>query len=427
MNVYFVGIGGSGIAPLAGIALDCGFSVFGSDLEESLGTKEIMTRGVLVNFLQDGGFLEKIHQEKTIDWVVHTAAAKMEDNLELQVAEKLGIKISKRDEFLNFVLQEKQLKLIAIAGTHGKTTTTSMVVWVLKNLQIPVSYLIGSQIAFGRSSQYQENSQYFVLEADEFDRNFLQYSPYISLVTNIDFDHPDIYKNVNDYYKAFGKFLKKDSNKEIFLWQQDFTKLKNELEANINSFDKDSEIVKNILEKIKLLGSHNRENAFLVYNLLQSLAFDSERILNILSFFPGVCRRMEVIAESIYSDYAHHPTEISATLQSASEIYDNIIVVYQPHQNLRQHMVKENYKNCFDLAKKIYWLPTYLSRESPDVYIISKEELSGYVSDQSKIVLANLDSDLELFLRKDIQKGFTVIFMGAGSIDSWARNKFKKD
>src|SRR5690606_34045382 len=160
---------------------DAGYRVVGSDAADSPVVTELREAGIIVNIGQDGTFLEACHQEMAVEWFVHTSALP-EDHPELVFAREHGIRTSKRDEFLSHFIEERDLKLIAVAGTHGKTTTTGMFVWTLKQLDIPVSYSIGTTVPFGPSGAYDAQSEYFVYECDEYDRNFLQYSPALSLV-----------------------------------------------------------------------------------------------------------------------------------------------------------------------------------------------------------------------------------------------------
>jgi UDP-N-acetylmuramate--alanine ligase len=140
MHIYFVGIGGSGLSPLAQLALDCGYEVSGSDLSHSHCTDAVEKRGVSVGYLQDGSNIRRIHNEKQIDFVVYTSACKP-DHAEIQFAHEQGIRIGKRHEFINKILADKNLKMIAIAGTHGKTTTTAMTVWAFqKRNSLQLSY-----------------------------------------------------------------------------------------------------------------------------------------------------------------------------------------------------------------------------------------------------------------------------------------------
>ncbi|NJS41350.1 hypothetical protein HC766_03140 [Candidatus Gracilibacteria bacterium] len=322
-------------------------------------------------------------------------------------------------------MREKNLKLVAVAGTHGKTTTTSMIVWAMKQLKIPVSYLIGSQISFGQSSQHQKGSEYFILEADEFDRNFLKYDPAISLITNVDYDHPDVYFDQGEYNQAFADFLAK-TKQLTCIYKPDYTKIDslNKFQ-NIDVIDQKSEEYTRISKKIKLIGKHNRDNAFLAVKAMKKICrISEEEIIKSMSTFPGSKRRMEKIMNGLYSDYAHHPTEIAASLQMASEINGDAIVVYQPHQNVRQHKVKELYKDCFDRASKVYWLPTHLSRESKELRVIEPKELVENVEDNIKVEIAELGESLKKNIVKHLEENKTVICMGAGSIDGWLRENF---
>ena len=176
MRIYFSGIGGVGIGPLAEIAHDAGYDVCGSDRSASPLTAALMERGIHVALDQSGTFLQEEHNKQPFDWFVYTAALPA-DHPELVLAHKLGIKTGKRDELLAHIISDKNLKLVAVAGTHGKTTTTSMIVWTLQQLGIPVSYSVGSTLSFGPSGKFDPTSQFFIYECDEFDRNFLNFKP----------------------------------------------------------------------------------------------------------------------------------------------------------------------------------------------------------------------------------------------------------
>lgn len=187
MRIYFSGIGGVGLGPLAEIARDAGNSVLGSDTKQSLTTDELLKNKIAVSFDQTGDNLAREHNAQAIDWFIYTSALP-QDNPELVKAIELGIRTGKRDELINYIITANDLKLIAIAGTHGKTTTTAMAVWTMQQLGIPVSYSIGSGVSFGPSGKFDPLGQYFIYECDEFDRNFLHFTPYLSLITSIDFD-----------------------------------------------------------------------------------------------------------------------------------------------------------------------------------------------------------------------------------------------
>src|SRR5690606_17383423 len=175
MNIFFSGIGGVAIGPLCEIALDAGYQVQGSDRHPSLITDRLERRGIPISVgEQDGTYLRERHQLHPIDWLIYTSALPG-NHPELQLAKEVGIKTEKRDELIAHIIKEKRLELIAVAGTHGKTTTTGMFVWALKKLGIPVSYSVGTTLSWGPSGVYDSTSKYFVYECDEFDRNFLHF------------------------------------------------------------------------------------------------------------------------------------------------------------------------------------------------------------------------------------------------------------
>ena len=418
MNIYFSGIGGVGIGPLTEIARDAGHNVMGSDLVESLTTKELRATGVEINIGQDGSFLTENHLKKPFDWFVYTAALP-ENHPELIVAKKLGIRTGKRDEFLVEFIKNHNLKLIAISGTHGKTTTTGMMVWALKCLGVPVSYSVGTTLTFGPSGAFDPNSEYFVYECDEYDRNMLHFSPFLSILPSVDYDHPDTYPTENDYRNAFKEYI--GQSDQTITWQSTLDYLNEPTSAHVWGL-KDDEIA-----NIKLAGNHNRRNATLVLKGLEYLKIgDPTKNLTELSKFPGTDRRFEKLAENLYSDYGHHPEEISATLQLARELSDKVILIYQPHQNWRQHFIKNEYTNQFELASTIYWVPTYLTREDPNQPILSPQELTTNLTNKSAVEFSELNDELWAKIESHRKSDELVVCMGAGTIDDWVRNSLVK-
>jgi UDP-N-acetylmuramate--alanine ligase len=413
MNIYFSGIGGVGIGPLAEIAHDAGYHVAGSDAEESLMTKELRQKDIMISNLQDGTFLQARQHDRPIDWFIYTSALP-EDHPELVMARNLGIHTAKRDELLSFIIDDKNLKLIGVAGTHGKTTTTSMLVWSMLQLGIPISYSIGTTIQFGPSGKYDPASQYFIYECDEFDRNFLHFAPYLSVITSVDYDHPDTYPTEMDYLEAFKKFA--IGSNQVITWDDQHSELFRDLPQTTILTKND------IKSTITLAGEHNRRNATIAMTAIKQLGFPqiTDAVIN---SFPGASRRFEKLDNNLYSDYGHHPVEIAATLQLAREISDHVVLIYQPHQNIRQHKIRDQYTNQFELAEKIYWLPTYLAREDPNLPILKPEELIQNVTNKDDITVADFDEKLWSDIQNERSQGKLVLFMGAGKIDSWLREK----
>lgn len=417
VNIYFSGIGGVGIGPLAEIAHDAGYTVQGSDAEDGLMTAELRKRGIQIEIGQDGTFLQQCHSTTPLDWFVYTASLPA-DHPELVLARELGIKTAKRDELLAYIIKEKNLKLLAVAGTHGKTTTTGMLVWAMKELGVPVSYSVGSTLSWGPSGKFDPGSEYFVYECDEFDKNFLHFSPYISIITSADYDHPDTYPTESEYTAAFRQFI--EQSELTILWQADANYLAAPLQ---NSWCMQEDETK----ELTITGAHNRRNATLVLKALERLGVgDNLKNRHTVETFPGTNRRFERLADNLISDYGHHPVEIAATLQMAREQSRNVVIVYQPHQNVRQHELQGQYTNQFEQAEAVYWVPTYLSREDPNLPILTPEQLTSTLTDKAALHITELNDELWQTITRERTAGKLVLLMGAGSIDGWAREQLVK-
>jgi len=416
MNIYFSGIGGVGIGPLAEIARDAGYGVVGSDIEESLMTGKLRGEKIEIHIgSQDGSYLKEQHKKNPIDWFVYTTGLK-NDNSELVLARELGIKVAKRGEMLAHIIKINHQKLIAISGTHGKTTTTGMFIWALMQLKIPISYSIGTTINFGPSGKFNPEAEYFVYECDEFDRNMLYFSPFLSVIPALSYDHPDTYPTKQDYLDAFRQFANQSDS--LIGWK----------DQNPQAFDGLSQVKlldsSEVNADLKLAGLHNRRNATLVQNGIKILGIETDTD-EIMSNFPGTDRRFEKLADNLYSDYGHHPIEIASTLQMAHELSDHIVLVYQPHQNIRQHELLGKYTDQMKLAEKIYWLPTYLSREDPGLAILTPQELSKSLVNKDSVKIAEFNDELWDNIQTALKGGKMVVCMGAGAIDGWVRQKLQ--
>jgi UDP-N-acetylmuramate--alanine ligase len=414
MNIYFSGIGGVAIGPLSEIAADAGYEVQGSDQNPSLVTERLTKRGIqLAIGAQDGSFLQKCHDDTPIDWFVYTAALPA-DHPELVLAKQLGIKTAKRDELIAHIIKEKNLKLIAISGTHGKTTTTGMIIWLANYFSLPISYSVGTTLSWGPSGRYTPGSEYFVYECDEFDRNFLHFNPFVSIVTSLEYDHPDTYPTEDDYEAAFKQFSRQ--SEKLFTWR--------EYESIFGS-DTHVRYVDSITPSLRIHGEHNRRNASLILAALESFGLPAKYAVDGLNTFPGTDRRFERLSDNLYTDYGHTPSEIAATLQMAREVSDRVALVYQPHQNVRQHKIKDEYtEEVFKNADRIYWLPTYLSREDPQLPVLTPDELTTQLS-QEKLHIAEFNDGLWQAINAHRSEGFLVLVMGAGAVDSWTRQRLQ--
>ena len=355
MRIYFSGIGGVGIGPLSRIALGAGYDVCGSDKSPSLITDELVAAGISVSFDQSGAFLQAEHDKTPFDWFVYTAA-----------------------------LLEGHPELV---------------------------------LSFAPSGEFNENSQFFVYECDEFDRNFLHFSPEISVITSVDYDHPDTYPTEKSYLEAFHEFGEK--SKKVIVWQENSTIFNPKNLITLSSAD----------QNITIPGKHNRKNATLIIEALKHMSTSANKseIYQAINSFPGSGRRFEKLADNLYSDYGHHPIEIRATLQMARELSDQVVLVYQPHQNVRQHEIIDQYSaDIFHYADEVYWLPTYLTRENPDLPTLTPQQLAKNI-DPEKLHFADLDDNLWQNITTAQKSGKLVLCMGAGTIDGWIREQLAKD
>lgn len=418
MNIYISGISGTGMGPLALMAKAAGYNVCGSDLMRGAIYDELVEAGIEVSIgEQDGEFLAEKLKDK-VDWFVYTSALP-DDHAELVMARGAGVKCTKRDDFTAFLVERLNLKMVAVAGTHGKTTTTSMIIWAALKLGLPVSYIVGTTLGFAPSGAYHAGDEYFIYEADEYDRNFLKYHPWLAVITAVSYDHADIYKTPEEYEQAFLQFEEQSENV-----------------LNVG----EGEEVKT--QGFELAGEVRRQDAAYAMGAVLTIYMDLiqqgkaslpdfAEIMRILNEFPGVGRRFERLCDGVYTDYAHHPEEIEATVEVAKEEAElrglkGVVVVYQPHQNTRQYEVREGYREAFKGAEAVLWLPTYLTREDPKLKVIRPEEFVEELEGVGVAEAAELDDELEKKLRKYVKEGYLVVLMTAGPADEWFRAKFAK-
>ena len=428
MHVYFSGIGGAGIGPLALIAHQAGYDVSGSDAQSSLYIDYLKKHGIDdITIGQTSGQIAEAHARDPIDWLVYSSALPHTnpEHPELVFANEYGIKSSRRDEFLNKIIEDKKLKLIAIAGTHGKTTTTAMAIWVFKQLGLPVSYSVGAKLSFGEMGEFDPASKYFIYEADEYDRNFLSFYPELSVITGIDWDHPDIYPSRESYLAAFREFI--DQSQAAVVWHDDAEQL------NLEASDVQQILGEQdpLVESIKLAGLVNRQDAFSVAAALApELDVEQSQLVNLLSNFPGLSRRFEQVAPNIYSDYAHTPPKIRGALQLAHETAgNNVVVVYEGLHNSRQHFIKDELASLFGGVKELYVVPSYLAREDENLKLLSPQDLIMLLGKdtQAKAHSAELGDNLAEIIKKHAAEGDLVLALsagGAGSLDEWLRKNF---
>ena len=427
MHIFFSGIGGAAIGPLAQIALHAGYDVSGSDKQASDYVDNLRSKGITsIHIGQTTEAIAELHKKNPIDWIVYSSAIPKEnpDHPELVYARDNNITATKRDDFLNKLLEDTGQKMIAVAGTHGKTTTTAMILWLMHQLHIPTSYSVGGKLSFGDTGVFDSNATYFVYEADEYDRNFLSFAPILSVITGIAYDHPDIYPTSEAYNQAFIQFMCNtgDAGGEVFAYNEDleyvdYTILQREMHLEL-------------LETITLPGYVNRRNALLAVNAVHAIHnTPRSELVTYINQFPGVSRRFEKISENLYTDYAHTPEKISGALQLTKEVAgDDVVVVYEGLHNTRQHFIKKELTDLFKGVKKLYIVPSYLAREDESLEMLTPEKLCAITQEPPQREPMKLDNELKATIDSHTSNGDLVLCLTAGggnSLDEWLRKEFK--
>lgn len=429
MHIYISGIGGTGVGPLAMVASQAGYKVSGSDKQDSQYIQYLKKHGVTdIHIGQTVEAMARVHEATPIDWFVYSSAVVKEnpEHPELVYAESQNIKSSKRDELINQIVGDKKLRMIAIAGTHGKTTTTAMAVWLLSQLKVPQSYILPAKTSYAEMGHFDPTSELFVYECDEFDRNFLAFEPYLSLITGVSWDHHEIFPTREDYQEAFKEFI--GQSDRTVLWQEDYDYLGLSGTSKLEVLNSDHPQI----DEIKLPGRFNRLDAWLVIQAVhEATKTPIADLIPLMSEFPGLQRRMEQLIPGLYSDYAHTPEKVrggmSVALEMAAEKDQKVVIVYEPLTNRRQHYMIDDYKDCFAGAEKVYWIPSYLAREDPNQRIIPPEELVSHLSDPSIAEAADRDDKLKSIIQKHLNAGDMVVGMAGGggnSLDEWLRKNF---
>ena len=431
MHIFFSGIGGAGIGPLAQIAHQAGYTVSGSDKQDSQYIEYLRKTGITdIHIGQTAENIAAAHNKQPIDWFVYTSALPLENphHPELAFCQEQHIKTSKRDELLNQIITDQQLHMIAIAGTHGKTTTTALMVWLMKQAGLSFSYTLPAKVSFGDMGHFEPGSKYFVYEADEFDRNFLNFEPYLSIISGVSWDHHEIFPTREEYQQAFRDFIGQTDT--TVLWQDDadYLGLDDAIDSKLLVQNPDDPSI----DAITLKGLYNRRDAWLAVQAVAEISDKPvEDLIGMVNQFPGLNRRMEQLTPNLYTDYAHTPEKIrgamSVALEMAAENNQQLVVIYEPLTNRRQHFMMNDYKDCFTGATQLYWVPSYLAREDPSQRILEPSELIARLSDPTIAQPAELDENLKRTIQAHLDKGDMVVAMaggGGGSLDEWLRKEF---
>ncbi len=429
MKIHFIGIGGIGVSALARYYLKKGHKVSGSDLVDTEITKALKKEGAKIYI----GKHKKSNIKKDTDFVIYTLATPKE-NPELKTAKELKIKTKTYPEALGDLT--KEYFTIAVSGTHGKSTTSSMIAILLKEAGFDPTVLIGTKLKeFGDSNCRVGKSKYLVIEADEYGGAFLNYYPKIIVLTTIEKEHLDYFKNERNIFKTYRKYINHLPKNGILILNKDdenISRLKSYIanpKFKIKNYSLKQKEAKKVKEVLKVPGVHNVSNALAVLNVAKVLGISEKTALKAISEYKGAWRRFEIIPSKInkkiytlISDYGHHPTEIKATLQAAREKFQDkrIILVYQPHQYQRTKLLFNDFVKSFDEADYLILNEIYGVAGREKGYSISSKDLAKAVEKRWKgkkpVKFIKKQSDILKEIPKIIKNSDVLIVMGAGDI-----------
>ena len=451
IRVHFIGIGGIGMSGIAELMKKIGYTVSGSDINESENVKRLKEIGVIVNLGHHKKNISKVNA------VVYSSAVK-QNNPEIKEAKKNKIPIVSRADMLAELMKNK--KCIAIAGSHGKTTTTSLVGNILETGKLDPTIVNGGIINSLSKNNKFGKGDWMVVEADESDGSFLKLPHQISIITNLDIEHLDYYNSFDNLISAFENFIinlpfygfaiineddknlkkiilkndtrkiisysNKNKNADVFIKKVFFKKQYSKFELKFNTPINNLSGLQSYT--LKAIGLHNIYNATasIIASLLAGVK--NNYINSSLINYVGVKRRFTYLGKvnlsSIYDDYAHHPTEILATLKGAKQINKNIIVVFQPHRYSRTKILFNEFLQVLSKIKKLYLLDTYSAGEKIIRGFETKNIYNQLIKSRKNIFYIK-EKDLNKSIYKETNKKSIIIFMGAGSITKIASNFLK--
>ena len=422
-RAHFVGIGGIGVSAIARMMLAEGKIVSGSDTSDSAIIDELRKLGAKI-FI--GHSADNVADD--VDLIVYTPAAAA-DNPELKRAAKMGISALSYPEMLGIISKNKYT--IAISGAHGKTTTTAMIAKILIDAGKDPTVIVGSLLKDQGSNFVAGKSEYFVVEACEYKKSFLNLNPKIIVITNIDNDHLDYYGNLENIKKAFGEFAAKLPEDGYLICNSSDENLK-EIIGKVKCEIIDYTKVNNNFN-LKIPGEHNIKNAQVAMAATEILGVDSKKAENSLESFEGTWRRFEFKGETkngvlVYDDYGHHPTEIKATLKGAREFFRDkkIWCVFQPHLYSRTKLLLNDFGKSFGDADEIILADIYAAREPKDDGINSKMLAEEITKNGGKTRYMKSFDKIANFLSENTKKGDVIIIMGAGDVYKIGENLLLK-
>ncbi|SHH96211.1 UDP-N-acetylmuramate--L-alanine ligase [Clostridium grantii] len=437
-SIHFIGIGGVSMSGIAEILINKGYTVSGSDRNSSKSTEKLSKLGATIFIGHEASNVIKS------DLVVYTAAI-AEDNPELKKAKELNIELMDRAEFLGKIMNGHKYN-IGVAGTHGKTTTTSMLSHIILKAQLDPTILVGGSLDIIDGNVRVGESEYFITEACEYKASFLKFPPYLGIILNIEEDHLDYYKDIHHIEDTFLEFTKLIPNDGFVILNADDPRclnLQNKYICNTKTFGiKNGDLkAKNIVysnngcpsfdvtenEKklfhisLNVPGNHNISNSLASIAAALCLAIEHKYIVEGIESFYGTHRRFEIKGSTqgvtVIDDYAHHPTEIKATLEASRNFpHNKIVCVFQPHTYSRTKSLFKEFSQCFTLANKVILADIYAAREPLDESVSSlmlAEEIS-----QNGVDCVNFHSFEEILqnLKKTLEEGDLLLTVGAGDV-----------
>ncbi|MFH1868654.1 MAG: UDP-N-acetylmuramate--L-alanine ligase [Candidatus Omnitrophota bacterium] len=436
-KIHFIGVGGIGMSGIAWLCLKRGHTISGSDIKSTNITDRLVSEGAKINI---GHHPENV---KGVDVVVYSSAV-LGHNTELAEAKRLKIPAFKRGEFLAYLAEGK--KCIAVTGAHGKTTTSSIISTMLKEANLTPSGVVGALVPYLDGNAFIGDGEYFVTEADESDGSFLYLNPDYAVVTNIDLEHLDYYDDMDQIRKAYLKFINNTKDEGVLIcWGDDpnikrilkqfkgrvitygFTKRNNLYATNIKTEDMNSEFdcayqKKSIGSfKLRIPGEHNILNAMAAIATGLDVGLEPGVIRSAIYQYKGAERRFQVKASihdvMVIDDYAHHPTEIKATLKVALKIgHKRLISVFQPHRFTRTKFFKKEFAQAFNDTDYLILTDVYAANEKP-IYGVTSMNIYDEVLKIKKANANYIVKDRLLdYLVSFIRPGDLLLFLGAGDI-----------
>ncbi len=413
-KIYFAGVGGIGISAVARLMIADGKEVWGSDMAASTVTNELEKIGVK---FQTGQNVDQIPRDT--DLVIYSIALdELDPNFMSALKEKFPNHMSYPE---SLAIISKNKKTIAITGTHGKTTTTSMIATAMKDLGFDPTVIVGSLLKEWNSNFLPGTSEYFVVEGCEYKKSFLNLHPYILVITNIEEDHLDYYKNLQNIKDAFRELAERvptDGYIITDLGNPNVAEVVAGLQCHIIDY-RDADV--DGVGLVKMPGEHNRSNARVAMSVLQALGANTSGVKNSLSNFSGVWRRFEYIGRMktgalVYDDYAHHPTEIKAFLRGARGAFvgKKIIAIFQPHLFSRTKDFLDDFSHSFENADEVIILPIYKAREIDNGEVSSGMLVEKIRNTGKHVDLMTSFADVVEYLNSKSHENTIIATIGAG-------------